>query len=177
MKHKFYQTLNVIFNPVNFFHWQTLCVLAIWSSCARTGPSVCSSLWSVTASNTVRMGQTRTPNTLDVVRNTKRLSAILEKKKLWLIHEWEFLKLIYWTFCSSFCICFIFFSSCSHTVWIQQSVRCLHLPVRQWSVREPGVEVRRHGRLRRLLGRGQLWWGKSSWLNIKETNNCDFAGM
>lgn len=66
---------------------------------------------------------------------------------------------------------FFFFTSHSHAVRIQQSVRRLHLPVCQRSVREPGVEVRRHGRLRGLLGRGQLRWGESSSPKGEQTLN------
>lgn len=47
----------------------------------------------------------------------------------------------------------------SRAVGVRKSVRRLHLPVRQRRVREPGVEVRRHGRLRGLLRRGQLRYG------------------
>lgn len=54
------------------------------------------------------------------------------------------------------CLCVF---SVSHAVWIWQSVWRLHLPVCQQSVCEPGVEMRRHGRLWRLLRWSQLWWG------------------
>lgn len=57
---------------------QTRCVLATWSLCVRTEPSACFSLWSVTASNTVKTDLTRTPRTLDVVRNLH-----LRKPHLW----------------------------------------------------------------------------------------------
>lgn len=49
---------------------QIRCVLATWSLCVRTERSASSSLWSATASSTVKTVLMRTPGTPDVVSIT-----------------------------------------------------------------------------------------------------------